>query len=274
MNASLLESIKLGKGIHMFKQECSRVKFSVGKHAFSKECLEKAQELWRVKPGKYDGTIMGVIKVSKKQGVVAIEVAPMKFSIFRYIAKCREEGKALPKGDEVLPIGVASITYYKDKTGERYFLMGIKAKGNIGGGKIEFVPQGFCNPPDSQDMSNYVEDTITRELQEELTAQGQKKQDIGFKQIKNLALVVEDFASDYAFQVACEVEQKALSKCDGISTEEHERIFIVKESELGQVIKDPTAFVNKRLPNMKKKSIVMDEGSKALLYSYMIKQKE
>ncbi len=273
MKASILESIKPGKEYHIVQQGYSDMRFSMGSHEFSKESLRKAKELWDAAPGKFDGTLMGVIKVTEKSGKVYVEVAPMQYSLFRYIAKCRENKIALPKKDEILPIGITSITYYTDKAGKRYFLMGIKARGNIEGGKLEFVPQGFCNPPENKNMSTYIEETITRELQEELTAKGQEKSKIRFKRIENLALVVEDQASDYALQVECEVENKSLDKYNGITTEEHEKILIVSENELERALEDPTAFVNSKLPGLKKKSLEIQNSSKAIAYTYIIKHR-
>ncbi len=273
MKSSLLGSLGPGKEYRILQQGYHNVQFSLGEHRFSQESLAKAKELWVKAPGKFDGTLMGVTKITEQKGTVHIEVVPMQYSLFRYIAKCRKENIPLEKRDEIFPIGIASVSYYTDKAGKRYFLMGIKGAGHIEEGKLEFVPQGFCNPPESKDMKTYVIDSINRELQEELTVEGQKKPRIKFKKVENLALIIEDSASDYALQVECEIATNGKFPYDGITTEEHERILMVSESELEQVLEDPTTFVQRKTPDLKKKSIEIQNSTRALAFSYLAKHK-
>lgn len=271
---NILETMKPGLDYQLLYQDYAKVVFSLGAHTFTEESLARSQELWKKSPEKYDGVLMGVTKVDKKDDTVHIEVAPMQYSFFRYVAKCKKEGTLLDKIDEIFPIGVASISYFIGEDGRKQFVMGIRGRGNIEEGCLEFVPQGFCDNPGNRDMQNYVERTITRELQEELTERGKPQSPIRFRRIKNLGLALEMYASDYALLLEGEIEGTADFINKGIVTEEHQEIVIVSENDLEEALSSPTAYLKRRIPDLKQREIKIQGSSKTLMYTHMTQQEK
>src|SRR3989344_4751766 len=213
-------------------QDYANVNFSVAQHVFAEEVLAKAKELWAKAPGKFDGTLMGVTATSQIGKTLLIQIAPMQYSIFRYIAKCCEEGC------------------------------------------LEFVPQGFCDVPTSGSLQNYGQETITRELQEELTEKGKEQSRARFKQIRNLGLALETYSSDYALMFEGEVEDASDSLGNETITTEHQRIILVDENDLEHAIADPTEYLRRRNIDIGKRGIQMQGTSHALMYAHLMKEKK
>src|SRR3989344_1242675 len=255
-------------------QDYANVNFSVAQHVFAEEVLAKAKELWTKAPGKFDGTLMGVTATSQIGKTLLIQIAPMQYSIFRYIAKCCEEGISIDEKDRIFPIGTASVSFITDREGRKQFIMGIREKGSLEEGCLEFVPQGFCDVPTSGSLQNYGQETITRELQEELTEKGKEQSRARFKQIRNLGLALETYSSDYALMFEGEVEDASDSLGNETITTEHQRIILVDENDLEHAIADPTEYLRRRNIDIGKRGIQMQGTSHALMYAHLMKEKK
>ena len=152
----------------------------------------------------------------------------MKFSVHRYISRCITEGIPLSKKDRILPCCVCAISYCVTH-GIKYFLVARKREGHIDGGKIETLPQGFCDAPDLFHLSQFVSSTFTRELREETNSS------LDYHSLTYLGLATDDtpYNHEYALLAALEITDTELFfSLSGVSTYEHEELVIVPEKDL------------------------------------------
>lgn len=269
MNAKLIDQIKPGNSYEIIQSNIKNIVFNLVEHKFPNELIENAKLDWNRSPGSYDSTIMGVRNIGFKDKSIFIEITPVKYSIHRYIATSIRNGIRIPESDRIYPIGVASISYFTN--GMIQFLLGLKRTKMIDGGKLEFIPQGFCNQPEPDNLESYVQSTILRELQEELKIKGSNAiPNIQINRMSYLGLIFEKDNLHYGIQVDCELSGE-YDSLNGLETEEHERIILVDKNELEMLIDNPTDLLRKKIPRINKKEIEIPTSTKALLYCYLRK---
>ena len=264
MDRRLLDRIKPGNGYSIIAEGFDSIAFSLKDNQFSPELLRRSQAEWERSPGKYDGKIVGVKNIREEGKLVRIALFPMLYSTHRYIASCIKNNTPLKKTDTVFPFCVANISYIS-RNGERSFLMGIRKSKDIDRGKLEFIPQGFCDFEETRDLSSFILSTLLKELREEVGP------DLNFNSFDYLALATDDDNSQYALLTEFEIpDRERVLAYNGKETAEHERIILIPENELELLIRNASELIKRKTGN-KQRNIQPSAITKALLYCYLKK---
>ncbi len=265
MDKRLLDSIKPGKGYSIITEDFDSIAFSLKDHQFSPELLRRSQIEWKKSPGKYDGRITGVSSLRQEGKLVRIALFPMQYSVHRYIARCISNGIKLNDNDKIFPFCVANLSYIA-LDGQKHFLMAIRKSNDIDRGKLEFIPQGFCEFEDTHNISTFIRSTLVKELHEEVGP------DINFNSFNYLSLATDDDNSQYALLTEFEIPNKnKVLAYEGKETAEHERIVLVAENELELLIKNATELIYNKTEMKQKRNIQSSAITKALIYCHLNK---
>ena len=203
---------------------------------FSREFLDKAKFEWDQSPSKYDGIVMGVKSFSSLDNRLIINVFPMNFSWHRHIARSiASRDTTIPEIERIYPLCIVGLSYIKFQN-EKKFIMGIKKSGNIDGGKLESIPQGFCDMKEGN-LDTYLFTMLNEELHSELGA------DVNLGTFIVRAFAIDDTNSQYALIIEFDVKEDEVKKYLGKEGSEHEQIILVQESDLGTLIINPTEYM-------------------------------
>lgn len=266
MDKKLLDIIKPGNGYSIIAEGFDSISFSLKDRQFSAGLLRISQEEWKKSPGQYDGELVGATNIRQEGKLLRVALFPMRYSVHRYIARCINNGIRLDDNNRIFPFCVANISYII-LDGQKHFLMAIRKSKDIDTGKLEFIPQGFCEFEDTRDLSTFVRSTLAKELHEEVSP------DINFNSFDYLALATDDDNSQYALLTEFEIPNKdKILTYEGKETAEHERIVLVSENELELLIKNATELIYRKAGMKQKRNIQSSAITKALLYCCLKKR--
>ena len=265
MNKKLLNGIKPGNGYSIIAEDFDSINFSLKDHQFSAELLRRTREDWKKFPGQYDGKLVGATNIKQKGKLLKMSLFPMQYSVHRYIARCISNGIKLNDNDKIFPFCVANLSYIA-LDGQKHFLMAIRKSNDIDRGKLEFIPQGFCEFEDTHNISTFIRSTLVKELHEEVGP------DINFNSFNYLSLATDDDNSQYALLTEFEIPNKnKVLAYEGKETAEHERIVLVAENELELLIKNATELIYNKTEMKQKRNIQSSAITKALIYCHLNK---
>jgi len=225
----------MSKEFTVIETEFDKINLIRDDFIFSDRFIDDARNEWAKSPGRYDGILMGVKEITGNERELQIRVFPMNYSWHRYIARTIATGKELPQNERIYPLCVVGLSYFQSGN-KRHFITGIKKSGNIDGGKLECIPQGFCDMKDGS-LDNYIACMIEQELHEEIG------RGIRLNDHKIRALATDDTNFQYALMAEFRVEEDEIKEYVGKEGSEHELIMTIPESGLKHLIKEPAVFL-------------------------------